>query len=317
MIVQRASNLLKRLLAPRDGPIILMYHRVGAPPCDPAQLAVTADNLAQQIEALKARRTIVPLGWLAERRARGLPVDGTAVITFDDGYADVLHNGLPVLARLDCPATIFLATGTIGTVTNMWWDVLARLLLASETLPAEIEVALPGRRHRIAIEQGSARSRARAYGWISEAVRPLVSAARDAVVEDLARQIRGGREDISSDRLMTPEEILQWHRKGMFDIGAHTVSHASLTALPAAAQHAEIAESCRACAALTGEAPTSFAYPYGHHDSRAVHAAASAGISAAVTTEKRKVRASEHPLTLPRYYVGNWQTDDFAMRLSL
>lgn len=317
MIAKRIANVVKRLLAPREGPIILMYHRVGAPACDPERLAVTADNLARQIAVLKAHRTVVPLDWLAKRRESGLSVARTAVVTFDDGYADVFHNGLPVLARLDCPATIFVATGTIGAVTNMWWDVVARLVLTATRLPPELTLALDGAPRRIQVDAAAPRSRAKAYATICDSVRSLPSAVRDDVVEGLARQIWGTRDDLAADRIMSPDEILRWYRKGVFDIGAHTVTHPSLPALSAGEQLREIEACRRACAALTGEAPTALAYPYGHHDTGTLSAARAAGITAGVTAEKRKVSSADHPLMLPRYFVGNWDETEFARALSL
>jgi peptidoglycan/xylan/chitin deacetylase (PgdA/CDA1 family) len=315
-ILKRASNVLKRVLAPRDGCIVLMYHRVGAPGCDPEHLAVTAENLGEQIAVLKQRRDVVPLSWLRERLAQGLSVAGTAAVTFDDGYADVLHQGRPVLARLDCPATVFLATGTIGTGANMWWDLVGRLFLATQALPPEVKIVRSGGQHRIVIDAADRGSRMSAYREISEMVRPLPSRERDAIVDDLARQIWGARQDRDDDRLMTQEEVLAWYDKGMFEIGAHTVSHPSLPTLPAAEQKAEIAESCRACTALTGEPPTGFAYPYGHYDAAVVDATAAAGITIAVTAEKRRIGSGEPMLALPRYYVGDWDAATFARQMS-
>lgn len=315
-LLKRASNALRRALAPRDGCIILMYHRVGAPGCDPEHLAVTAGKLAEQIAVLKRNRTVVPLSWLKERMAQGLSVAGTAAVTFDDGYADVLHQGRPALARLDCPATVFLATGAIGTGANMWWDLVGRLFLVSPALPPEVTVAQQGRRQRIALDATDRGSRMRAYGQVSEMVRPLPSRERDAVVDDLIRQIWGAREDRDEDRLMTPEEVQAWYSKGMFEIGAHTVSHPSLPTLPAAEQRAEIAESSRACTTLTGEPPTGFAYPYGHYDAAVMEAAAAAGIVIAVTAEKRRIGPAEPMLALPRYYVGDWDAAAFARHMS-
>lgn len=44
------------------------------------------------------------------------------VITFDDGYENVLLHGLPVLQQLNCPATIFLLGGKFSGVND--WDPL-------------------------------------------------------------------------------------------------------------------------------------------------------------------------------------------------
>jgi peptidoglycan/xylan/chitin deacetylase (PgdA/CDA1 family) len=287
-----------------------MYHRVGSPICDPERLAVTPENLKQQIEVLKEKRTVVPLAWLADRLARGLPVEGTAVVTFDDGYADTFHQGLPILSALDCPATVFLATGFIGTGSNMWWDILARLFFLPGVLPPQVRIDTL---HRpIAIDGTSAKSRTLTYRRISDLVRRLPSPERDAIVCDLARQIRGNLEDMESDRLMTPDEVIRWRSKGMFDVGAHTVTHPSLPALPDRYKASEIEDSCRTCADLIGDAPAGFAYPYGNYDASTISSVIAARVDMAVTTEKRTVSRNESPFKLPRYYVGNWNGEEFA-----
>lgn len=40
--------------------------------------------------------------------------DRLVVLTFDDGYANVLEHGLPVLRQHGCSATVFLVTGVVG-----------------------------------------------------------------------------------------------------------------------------------------------------------------------------------------------------------
>ena len=54
------------------------------------------------------------------------------VVTFDDGYADNLHNALPLLERYDVPAQFFVVSGVLGAETEMWWDALD-LVTATES----------------------------------------------------------------------------------------------------------------------------------------------------------------------------------------
>ena len=69
---------------------------------------------------------VLPLTDLVEQLRRGgLPRNALA-ITFDDGYRDNLTHAAPILARLGLPATIFLATGFIGTAEVPWFDRLAQ-----------------------------------------------------------------------------------------------------------------------------------------------------------------------------------------------
>lgn len=53
----------------------------------------------------------------------------TAVITIDDGYKSFFKNGLPLLAKYDLPATLFINTETVGGQDYMGW---AELKEASE-----------------------------------------------------------------------------------------------------------------------------------------------------------------------------------------
>jgi peptidoglycan/xylan/chitin deacetylase (PgdA/CDA1 family) len=99
---------------------ILMYHRVGAhSPEDrgytPA-LTVTPSVFAAEMEwlhrdrfhAITMRQLFMALEWGAPLPAK--PV----LITFDDGYRDVLWNAAPVLSRLHMPATDFVITGRVS-----------------------------------------------------------------------------------------------------------------------------------------------------------------------------------------------------------
>ena len=118
----------------RRGPVILLYHRVEQIECDPWGLAVAPDRFAEQIEALTRYRKVVPLDRLVTELNRGRAPKNWVAITFDDGYSDLLYQARPVLERLDCPATLFVTTGTLDT-NGFWWDRLSEAVLTPKTLP--------------------------------------------------------------------------------------------------------------------------------------------------------------------------------------
>ena len=117
------------------GPVILMYHAIGAPGEPASRYVIPPRRFRLQLAWLRVRRR--PLLGLAEyvqgRHDRRLPPAGSVVITFDDGYADVATSAAPILSRFGVPATMFVVTGADGK--NDWDDrgpVSGRELLSWE-----------------------------------------------------------------------------------------------------------------------------------------------------------------------------------------
>jgi peptidoglycan/xylan/chitin deacetylase (PgdA/CDA1 family) len=114
---------------------VLLYHRIDAiRPTLPAitqRLTVEPRVFAAQMEWLHAN------GWHAitatqayDALERGLRLPPRSVlITFDDGYRDVLRNAAPVLRRLHMPAVAFVITDRISgpDPSFLTWLELARL----------------------------------------------------------------------------------------------------------------------------------------------------------------------------------------------
>ncbi len=99
---------------------VLMYHRIGRLPDAPTptstKLTVQPRVFAAQMEWLARHGfhaiTVAQLYAALERRAP-LP-SHPVLITFDDGYRDILFNAAPVLHRLGMPAAAFIITDRVG-----------------------------------------------------------------------------------------------------------------------------------------------------------------------------------------------------------
>ncbi|MGA5067886.1 polysaccharide deacetylase family protein [Streptomyces exfoliatus] len=103
--------------APLPGRIpVLLYHAVmDEPPDWIAEFTVSRAEFASQLDAIVASgRTPVTVGTLAAHLASGAPLpDRPAVITFDDGFADLVGPTAEALAARGLPATAYLTTGAI------------------------------------------------------------------------------------------------------------------------------------------------------------------------------------------------------------
>ncbi len=115
--------------------IILMYHRVAEGGTDPFSLCVAPNRFAEHLEVLRKHVEPMHLRDFVAKLDNGGISRPTAVITFDDGYADNLKIAKPLLERHDVPATVFLTTGYLGGQREFWWDELDRLLLQPGVLP--------------------------------------------------------------------------------------------------------------------------------------------------------------------------------------
>jgi peptidoglycan/xylan/chitin deacetylase (PgdA/CDA1 family) len=93
---------------------VLMYHKVNDLPGNP--VTVPVGLFEEQISELgELGYTVVGLDAVLAHYLDGAPLpDGATLITFDDGYEDVLRNALPVLEPKGYPAVLFVPLGYVG-----------------------------------------------------------------------------------------------------------------------------------------------------------------------------------------------------------
>jgi|1186.fasta_scaffold22889_2 peptidoglycan/xylan/chitin deacetylase (PgdA/CDA1 family) len=96
--------------------LVLAYHAVSER--WPADLAVTPERFASQIELLAASGY---RGATLHEAVCEPPAGKTVAVTFDDGFRSVATLALPILRRHGIPATIFVPTGFMGTDAPMHW----------------------------------------------------------------------------------------------------------------------------------------------------------------------------------------------------
>src|SRR5262244_3804026 len=118
-----------------DAPLVLSYHRVVEEFADHVQnsippMLISTSMLEQQLDWVGSRYSFVSLDELAAAMESGKKDPRRlAAVTFDDGYADVYHQALPLLRRKGIPAAVFVVTDLIGTDRLQYHDRLYLLLL--------------------------------------------------------------------------------------------------------------------------------------------------------------------------------------------
>ena len=323
----RLAALARHLRGPR--PRILTYHRVAELALDPWGLAVCPARFAEQLDVLRRRRTVLPLHELFVRlRAGSLPNNAVAV-TFDDGYADNLHNAHPALTAADVPATLFLASGVVGSPSGFWWDELAHLVLARQA-PVSARINLPGPALELRLGEPETADRdpawrawdaprtAREGAYVALWTR-FKALAPKAQVEAMAavRAALGNGGACTADRAMSDAEVRAMTACGLVRLGGHTAHHPALPALTSTEQREEILAGRQAAERLASDQVMGFAYPYGDMCERSRAVVAECGFEWACTTDAgAPMHAASDPFALPRLTVEDLDGAAFERALA-
>ncbi len=299
-----ALTVLRRLGHPRVH--IYGYHRV-VPDVDAEaqramrQLCVSTrsfvahlDHLARCYEVWSFDDALALLA--GERPA---PERDVAVVTFDDGYRDVLENAAPLLAARGMPATIFVTSGVTETGTPLPHDRLFALVrrardrglrLLGSAVPDRL--SWPLARADLALGGGDL------LGATDALLGGMNSSDADLVGDALAARL-GEPEGDELPPLAGWKDLELLVERG-FTIGAHGVAHGQLPLEDEDRLTEELATPRAVIARHLGVPPSILAYPGGRYDARVVSAARTVGYVAAVTTEDRRNVPGCDPFRLGR-----------------
>ena len=302
-------NFLLDLAGPR-ALSILAYHRVLPAPDPLLPGEPHAAGFEARMRWVKANFNVLPLTTAVQAlREDRLPRRALS-ITFDDGYADNYAIALPILRRLELPATFFVATGFLdgGCMFN---DVVTEALRRS----TEPDLALDdlGLGHH---PLGSDEQRARTIGRILARLKYFQPERRRKAAAEIARRAGAA---VPTDLMMTSAQVRLLHEAGM-TVGAHTVNHPILAEVPAGEAREEMARSRARLEAITGAPVRLFAYPNGTplRDYRREHAelARELGFDAAVTYARGAARPGDDLFQLPRFTPWDRGHLRFGLRLA-
>jgi peptidoglycan/xylan/chitin deacetylase (PgdA/CDA1 family) len=318
--------------------LILCYHRVSDAPTDPWSLAVSPQNFADQLELLRARCTPTRLRDLSRTLVDAPPARPGVVVTFDDGYADNLHNAKPLLERYEIPATVFVPTGYVGQAHELWWDELDRVFLQPGRLPAKLRLEVDGEAREWDLDgsahySGEAARQHRAWRAWEEPPTPrhslyldlyglLLACAvgeRQRVLEQIVGWAGSSPAARPTHRVLTRQEAAGLASGNVVELGSHSVYHPVLSALPVTSQRREIEGSKAWLEDLLGHPVTAFSYPFGQpsdYSAETIALLRKAGFECACALREELAGPATDPFQLPRIQVPDWPRDEFERRLT-
>lgn len=296
----------------RGRALVLGYHRIADPPSDPYSLSVAPERFERQVEAIRRHARPVSLGELRRSLARREPIHDAVAITFDDGYADLLTEAVPILERHDFPATVFVIAEALGR--EYWWETLARILDDRRPVPPRLRLPLEPVDFEWEARNGDpdARLRQELLHGLHRRLLPLPDEQRRAALEALSDWAGVSLEAPVSSRSLSAEEVVRLARAGLIEIGSHSRTHPSLADLPSDSQRSEIQGSKTDLEALIGIPIHSFSYPHGSTSAATARLVRECGYRCACTSRTDVVLPGSDLFDLPRFWIGDWEEDRFS-----
>jgi peptidoglycan/xylan/chitin deacetylase (PgdA/CDA1 family)/SAM-dependent methyltransferase len=288
---------------------ILYYHRIAALVPDTHGLCVTPENFRAHMKYL--REDCQPMAlqdFVAAARSGDLPA-GAIAVTLDDGYLTCLDVVSPILLEFGISATFFINTDRMNEPHEFWWDTLERVLLSGSPVPTVLDLYGDGRWVR---PTSSEDERAAAHQALFEAMYSMLPEEREAALARLAAWSGMDLTPRPTHRPMTDDEVRELAARPGHSIGAHTVHHSCLPALPPEIQRHEVAGSREYLESLTGRPVKAFSYPYGEFNRQTMEIVLQADFDCAVTVENRVVRLGTERLLLPRFEIKDCSAADYA-----
>ena len=254
---------------------VLTYHRV----CDPARglrgdphvVSATPDAFDAQMAYVARHYTPVTAAQVvtAVHDEASLP-PRAVLVTFDDGYRDVMTAAWPIMKRHGVPGVLFVPTAFPGSRKAFWWDELWEIVSRSTAAHVRLFGLEP-----LPLRCPQER-------WLAVRALNRVLKAKPAELASRLQRLRDELGPVSEDErwVLDWDELRRLARDGLA-IGSHTRTHPNLPALTLGALEDEISTAHADLEREVGGATPLFAYPYGHADLRAVPVLRRLGYAAA------------------------------------
>lgn len=297
--------------------LIVGYHGVVRDEDDAIKswLMLPAGQFEKQIEYLKTHYDVIPMSEAAIRIREHRPFERpTACITFDDGYKNNQTVAGPILERHQVPATIYLATGFIGS-SKIHWTIRLERALATSSVPY-LDLSDIGLR-TYSLQNLRSQTFVR---LVSRLYRLPYEQQQEVVHRTLDRLGERENEDYAAFQMLTWNDARQFEQNNLIEFGGHTIHHQTVRPLDDDQLEEEVGGSIEEVARQVRHVTNTFAYPNGtpnDFDERAEEVLKRHGIIAALSTIDGLNHSDAPPYALRRITVGSHVSlDEFRLRVS-
>jgi carbamoyltransferase len=277
--------------------------------------SITPEEFDTQLRVLTQNFVCTTMGELMNPAA-SLP-ETVAVVTFDDGFKDVIEHALPVLQRWRVPATVYCCSAPLieNSVLNVHRVHLLQARLRLARFREAFEELLSSR-PPVALEPSTHPGLLGLYPYDDEPTRrfkrllnfELPYRELDPILRTLFERFIGQDEEIARKLYLSADDLRRCQDAGL-EIGVHGHSHRVLSRLSEADQRVELGTCVDYLREVCALSEIHASYPYGIDGSwndATKRVAASLGLASAST----KVRA----ITKPSDLRGRWELPRYDVR---
>ncbi len=248
---------------------------------------VNPESFEQRIIWFKNHYNPVSINELREHVYGGKKLKNACMLSVDDGWRSTYDIIFPIMKKHNVPFTIFVSPHITRTGKNFWY--YSYKFCNQEDLKNIIV----------------------SRGYFSDEVRkfPCDLILKEIPVDvtyDVIEEYLSSHPEVEIPRgFMNTEELLELHRSGLVEIGAHSLTHPILKGESRERSKSEIINSVEQLSDLIGTEVKSFAYPNGlkslDFDNDEMQFAKEAGIDMAFTVHPGVITSRSNSLALPRW----------------
>jgi len=281
------KNLFFDYITPKNSLTIFMFHRV-LPENQwdfyDRHLVITPRHFESVLLFLKQRFSIIDLSqW-----HRCTEPERYCAITFDDGWVDNKTYALPILRKLDLPATIFLPVNFIDNGAPFWFELLDALIRNNQL--------------KTIIDYFSTKDLIshKEYASKSQLYFDLVEKLKRLPYPEIVQVLKSASHDITeSPNISFQRALLTWNdvkEMGDFKIsfGSHGMNHAIFPPLSDKDKYEEIAHSRKILENKKINFNNIMSFPNGSYDQRVLDITHEAGYALMVTASINQCGTGYH-----------------------
>ena len=303
----------KKMLAPIFAPLyrgrgsILMFHRIlpddNLSRVHTKALEVTPERLEEIILFFKQKNyDFIKMeevrDYLTKKRKNKF-----VVFTFDDGYIDNYTVAYPIFKKHNIPFTIYITTDMPDEKMVLWHYMLEEMMLKNEKV--KLDLGKGSQTFDISNQE----KKEKIYNELRRYLIDLHKGERMSKINQWFLEQEGDLLNKVKKLSMTWNQIKKLSNDSLVEIGAHTISHPSLSVLSEDELFQEVSGSKLLLEERIGRKVYHFAYPFGSKNEiqdREVDLLRKSEFKSSVTTREGNVFPAHinYLHALPRIYIG-------------